>query len=46
LETVDLFTSPGIVYLVHDDRAVLEDDYQRIRSIEDRGLFALNSDPA
>ena len=37
--TVDLFSSPGTIYLVHEDRDQLERDYARLREIERAGLF-------
>ncbi len=33
-ETVDLNTSPGVVFLLHHNRAQVEADYQRIRQLE------------
>ena len=40
--TVDLFSCPGIIYLIHPDRAVLQRDYERIRELEQTvGMFAL-----
>ncbi len=44
--TVDLFSCPGIIYLVHPDRAVLQRDYDRIRELEETvGMFELESVP-
>lgn len=37
--TVDLFSSPGTIYLIHEDRDQLERDYERLREIERDGLF-------
>ncbi|MDV2998812.1 MAG: Dapdiamide A synthase [Chroococcopsis gigantea SAG 12.99] len=37
--TVDIVTSPGIVYLAHQDQDILRQDYETIRSFEDNGLF-------
>lgn len=38
--TIDLFSCPGIVYLVDPDRDVLERDYDRLREIErTTGIF-------
>lgn len=37
--TVDLFTSPGHLYLIADDPARLEEDYQRIRTLEASVLY-------
>jgi biotin carboxylase len=37
--TVDLFSSPGTVYLVHPDEAQLRADYERLRELEGSGLF-------
>lgn len=43
--TVDLFSGPGIVYLVHEDPEVLRQDYERIRRWErDRALFLVAPD--
>jgi hypothetical protein len=40
--TVDLFSCPGIIYLIHPDRAVLQRDYERIRELEETvGMFEL-----
>jgi hypothetical protein len=36
---VDLFSSPGTIYLIHEDRDQLERDYERLREIERDGLF-------
>jgi biotin carboxylase len=35
--TYDLFTSPGTVYLVHPDEARLQEDYERLRYLEESG---------
>lgn len=37
--TVDLFSSPGTIYLIHPDRRELERDYARLRELERAGLF-------
>jgi len=37
--TVDCFTQPGIVFLVHPSASVLEADYERVRQLERDGLF-------
>ncbi|MFI7077758.1 GNAT family N-acetyltransferase [Micromonospora sp. NPDC049903] len=37
--TVDLFTSPGHLYLISDDPSRLEEDYQRIRALEQDRLY-------
>lgn len=37
--TVDLFSSPGTIYLIHEDRSQLERDYERLRETEREGLF-------
>jgi ATP-grasp domain-containing protein len=39
--TVDLFSCPGMVYLVDPDRARLQADYERLRELEADGLFEL-----
>jgi len=44
--TVDLFSCPGIIYLIHPDRTVLQRDYERIREIEQTiGMFQLDQLP-
>jgi biotin carboxylase len=35
--TFDLFTSPGTVYLVHEDEARLHEDYEHLRQLEESG---------
>jgi hypothetical protein len=40
-KTVDLFSCPGMVYLVDTDRAQLERDYERLRELEAAGIFEL-----
>lgn len=40
-KTVDSLTSPGYVYLLHDDPAVLMKDYLAIRDLEQQGLYDL-----
>jgi len=39
--TVDLFTCPGMAYLVASDRTRLHADYKRLRELEAKGLFEL-----
>lgn len=39
--TVDLFSSPGTVYLVHISERQLSRDYRRLRELEQEGLFEL-----
>lgn len=40
-KTIDLFTCPGVLYLLHHDSSVLQRDYQKIREWERQGkLFA------
>ena len=39
--TVDLFTCPGMLYLVGTDRERLHADYERLRQLEAEGLFEL-----
>ncbi len=41
LRTVDLFSCPGMVYLVDPDRERLQADYERLRQLEAEGLFEL-----
>lgn len=43
-KTVDLFSSPGLVYLVHSDRNILERDYQMIRQLEPHGYVVQASE--
>ncbi|KFM95558.1 ATP-grasp domain-containing protein [Bacillus clarus] len=38
-ETVDLFTNPGIIYLLHSDREQIQRDYEKIRRLEKQGEF-------
>ncbi|MGA5203658.1 ATP-grasp domain-containing protein [Streptomyces variegatus] len=38
--TVDLFTSPGYLYLAAADTARVEADYRRLRDLEKNGLYA------
>ena len=40
-QTVDCFTRPGAIQLLHDDKAVVERDYARIRELELDGMFEL-----
>jgi hypothetical protein len=37
--TVDLFSCPGMLYLLDPDRARLHTDYERLRELEAAGLF-------
>ncbi|CAI5705883.1 hypothetical protein KXD40_009532 [Peronospora effusa] len=39
--TVDMFTTPGSVIMVHEDEEQLKRDYARIRELEHKGLYAL-----
>jgi hypothetical protein len=39
--TVDLFSCPGMLYLVDPDREKLQADYERLRELEAEGLFEL-----
>jgi hypothetical protein len=39
--TVDLFSCPGMVYLVDPDRERLQADYEHLRELEADGLFKL-----
>ncbi len=39
--TRNVFTSPGFVILSHPDASVVERDYQRIREIEQNGIFTV-----
>jgi hypothetical protein len=40
-KTVDLFSSPGVVYLLSPSRDQLADDYHRLRGLERTGLFEI-----
>jgi len=40
-KTVDCFTRPGAIQLIHDDAKVVEEDYETIRKLEANGLFEL-----
>ncbi|OWZ23398.1 hypothetical protein PHMEG_0001729 [Phytophthora megakarya] len=39
--TVDMFTTPGSVIMVHKDEKQLNHDYARIRELEHKGLYEL-----
>ncbi|RLN89512.1 hypothetical protein BBJ28_00002022 [Nothophytophthora sp. Chile5] len=39
--TVDMFSTPGSVIMVHEDEKQLQRDYERIRELEYEGLYAL-----
>jgi hypothetical protein len=39
--TVDLFSCPGMIYLVDPDPERLRADYERLRELEADGLFEL-----
>ncbi len=42
--TIDLFSCPGMIYLVDPDREVLRRDYERLRELEETvGLFEVES---
>jgi hypothetical protein len=40
--TIDLFSCPGMLYLVDPDREKLQADYERLRELEAEGLFELD----
>lgn len=40
--TIDMFTIPGSVVLVHEDKNVLKANVDRIRELEQDGLFEVN----
>jgi biotin carboxylase len=42
-QTIDYFTSPGLVHLVHADRFRLQRDYVSLRALEKDGLFEIQS---
>ena len=41
--TIDLFSCPGMIYLVDPDRGRLQADYERLRELEADGLFELDT---
>ncbi|CAK4085457.1 unnamed protein product [Aphanomyces euteiches] len=43
--TIDMFSTPGSILLVHSDKHVLEKDYARIRELEHTGLWNLKPLP-
>ncbi|RHY87915.1 hypothetical protein DYB37_004019 [Aphanomyces astaci] len=43
--TIDMFTTPGCVLMVHPDATVLTQDYERIRELEVKGLYKLKKEP-
>ncbi|RHY25963.1 hypothetical protein DYB32_007986 [Aphanomyces invadans] len=43
--TIDMFSTPGSVLLVHADKAVVEKDYARLRELEHHGLWDLSPLP-
>lgn len=36
---VDIPTIPGLIFLMHKERSVIDQDYAQIREIETNGLF-------
>jgi biotin carboxylase len=42
-KTVDIFTCPGDIALVHEDAQVVIDDYRRIRDLEKSGFYEFKS---
>lgn len=44
VRTVDLFSSPGSVYLVYDEDAQLFEEYERLRELERAGLYDVEPD--
>ena len=40
-KTIDCFTRPGSIQLMHEDEKVVERDYERIRELEIEGMFVL-----
>uniref|UniRef100_M4BST9 ATP-grasp domain-containing protein n=1 Tax=Hyaloperonospora arabidopsidis (strain Emoy2) TaxID=559515 RepID=M4BST9_HYAAE len=42
--TIDMFTTPGSVIMVHEDEEQLNRDYARIRELEHEGLYELEID--
>jgi hypothetical protein len=45
-KTIDLFSCPGIIYLVDPDRAQLKTDYDRIRELDAEGAVFELTHPA
>lgn len=43
VKTINLITSPGEIYLVHRNREVLKNDYNKIRQLECKDLFLVES---
>jgi biotin carboxylase len=41
--TVDCYTQPGIVFLAHDDAAVVSADHARVRELEQTGLYQIET---
>jgi biotin carboxylase len=41
--TIDIYTQPGLVFLAHEDPAVLDADYRRIRQLEREGMYRVAS---
>lgn len=42
--TVDYQTAPGVVFLAHEDRNVIESDLRQLRKLEAGGLFSPDTD--
>ncbi|KAG9404384.1 hypothetical protein AC1031_004594 [Aphanomyces cochlioides] len=42
--TIDMFTTPGCVLMVHADLTTLTQDYERIRELELKGLYKLKKE--
>lgn len=40
-KTIDIGTSPGFVFLMHTDKAVIQKDYEFVRNLERNGLYEL-----
>ena len=40
-KTIDLSSSPGYIFLVHENPEVIQEDYQTIRKLENNGLYDL-----
>ena len=46
MPTIDLFSCPGMIYLVDPDRELLRRDYEQLRELEETvGLFELAESP-
>ncbi|KAF0740394.1 hypothetical protein Ae201684P_016904 [Aphanomyces euteiches] len=44
--TIDAYTTPGCVLMVHEDKDILERDYNRVRELERSGLYLIDAPAA